>query len=367
MSDILHVLPKFDLQPHSRIIPSLDKANITTADLLAAGQPADVAQRAHIPTGEVTKLIEALLEALRAELEPTTSSEWTCISLLDDGLDQALGGGCPVGYLTEITGESGAGKTQFLLTLLLSVQLLGRDALYISTEAPLSTARLDQLIKTHPKLASLPEDEKPTLSKVHAIQTLDLEAQEQIIRYQVPVAIERWNVGLVIIDSIASNYRAEFDELPGTPKNSRPSNSKAMGDRMRLLTQLGSFLRDLARTQKVAIVVANQVADRFEQPFSSTPTDPLSLDHQQKWLTGWGDEPYNPALGPLKTPSLGLVWTNQISTRIALVKETAVEERKRRRWFRLVFSSWAAQTDGIGVEFEITEEGITTDIVIKSS
>ncbi len=73
---------------------------------------------------------------------------------LDPALDRALGGGIPTGYITEITGESGAGKTQFLLSLLLAVQLpaphgISRPAIYISTEAPLSTTRLSQMLASN--------------------------------------------------------------------------------------------------------------------------------------------------------------------------------------------------------------------------
>jgi DNA repair protein RAD57 len=253
---------------------------------------------------------------------------------------------------------------------------VAKSAIYISTEAPLSTSRLTQLLTTHPRLSSLPESEKPSLDGVHTIRILDLEAQDHIIRYQVPGAIQRWNVGLVVIDSIASNYRAEFDDLPGLiPRNgsgpNKASNIRAMGERMRLLTQLGAFLRDLARQENVAIVVSNQVSDRFDTVSPNEThggggmsVDPLSLDHQQRWITGWGDVAVDSSVSLPKTPSLGLVWTNQIAARIALIKEASVEEKKRRRWLRVVFSAWTAQTKGMGVEYEVTPQGITT---LKSS
>ncbi|PYH81484.1 hypothetical protein BO82DRAFT_354513 [Aspergillus uvarum CBS 121591] len=56
----------------------------------------------------------------------------------------------------------------------------------------------------------------------------------------------------------------------------------------------------------------------------------LSLVHQQRFFTGWGDTPqslfpgYDPGLwrSTSKTPTLGLVWSTQIACRIALKKET---------------------------------------------
>ena len=231
---------------------------------------------------------------------------------------------------------SGAGKTQLLLTLLLASQLpppqgLAKSAVYISTEAILSTTRLAQLLSSHPALAPLPADQKPSLSRVLSIQTPDLESQEHILRYQLPVAIEKHDIGLVILDSVAANYRAEFE------KQGAGNGAAAMARRGTQLVQLGELLRELARTKGITIVVANQVADRFIkapsavssntasrtastnsqgtvratsnnsqgdnsdntthaiEPASQTAEtlvlspDPLALDHQQRWFTGWGD------------------------------------------------------------------------------
>ena len=324
-----------------------------------------------------------------------------------------------------LTTFSGAGKTQFLLTLLLASQLpppkgLAKSVVYISTEATLSTKRLAQLLSSHPALASLPADEKPSLSRVLSIQTPDLESQEHILRYQLPVAIRKHGIGLVILDSVAANYRAEFE------KQGAGNGAAAMARRGTQLVQLGALLRELARTEGITVVVANQVADRFtkapsapssnaasrttstnsqgnqsasqgtdhdhtanpaSQPAESIvlSADPLALDHQQRWFTGWGDSQYEQA-HVQKTPSLGLVWTNQLACRIALKKIPVLsgsrplihtvngqdqwneqEEShisKWRRWFKVVFAPWAPPSEGRGVEFQITESGIRH--VVKS-
>lgn len=186
------------------------------------------------------------------------------------------------------------------------------------------------------------------------------------------------------------------------------------------LVQLGALLRELARTEGITVVVANQVADRFTKAPSapssnaasrttstnsqgnqspsqgtdhdhatnpaSQPTesivlsaDPLALDHQQRWFTGWGDSQYEQA-HVQKTPSLGLVWTNQLACRIALKKVPVFSGSKPlihtvngqdqwneqeeshiskwRRWFKVVFAPWAPPSEGRGVEFEIAKSGI---------
>jgi DNA repair protein RAD57 len=104
MTDILSILPHFSTLPFSHLLPSLDKAGVTAAELLAH-EPIDIARRAQVPLNEVSKLINALVEALHEDLVPNKQPKWQSISLLDDVLDEALGGGFPVGFLTEVTGE----------------------------------------------------------------------------------------------------------------------------------------------------------------------------------------------------------------------------------------------------------------------
>ena len=297
-----------------------------------------------------------------------------------------------------LTFTSGAGKTQLLLTLLLSAQLpqpngLSRPTLYISTEHSLPTNRLAQLLENHPELSSHPSP--PSLARILTLNTPDLESQDHILTYQLPVALSRHNVGLVIIDSIAANYRAERSSV-NTPS--------ALATRSAQLVRLGALLRSLCRDHNCAVIVANQVADRFapisiisrpsgsvsagnvvssspaSTAASATPTPSvLVLDHQQRFFTGWGAEPFT-SPHSLKTPSLGLVWANVIACRIALVKgidngcrqvregEGAVvgigdaewNSRSWRRWMRIVFAPWVkgtGETDQ-GVEFEVWSGGV---------
>lgn len=281
--------------------------------------------------------------------------------------------------------SSGSGKTQFLLSLCLAVQLpkpqgLRRRAIYISTEHPLSTPRLSQLLECHPVLSTLPPEQAPSLQDILSINAMDLETQDHILNFHLPVAIERYDIGLVIIDSITSNYRAEH-----------ASNSiQSLAKRSSQLAKLGHLLRNLAVKEDIAIVLANQVSDRFEsiksneptprtgfpsmssqtadhgsgpvspfpksrteqlatrnsqQPPSSSPAissspyhapndknfdgsyliaprvrSMLNVAHQERFYSGWGDGAY-PENGSLKNPALGFVWTTQIACRIALKKE----------------------------------------------
>lgn len=301
---------------------------------------------------------------------------------------------------------SGVGKTQFLLSLLLSAQLppphgLGRPTLYISTEHALPTKRLSQILRNKPVLSKMPE--AASLSKILTLQTPDLESQEHILTYQLPIALVRHKIGLCIIDSIAANYREEDH-----------SSASALAHRSTQLVRLGALLRSLARIHNCAFVVSNQVGDRFpptqvsnhnlsaqtlpsgaQQTFSAYERSLLTLDHQQRFFTGWGAHPLSSSSN-LKTPSLGLVWANQITCRIALIKEpqygvprkrgaayersaageevqfgTEIKEEGEgqslewspihwRRWMRVVYAPWVRATGESerGVEFELWAGGI---------
>lgn len=265
------------------------------------------------------------------------------------------------------------------------------------------------MLDSHPELSAVVP--KPSLQNVLSISAMDLETQDHILNYQLPVVVARHNVGLVIIDSITSNYRAEHSS----------SSLSGLSARSGELAKRGQMLRNLAASASLAVVVANQVSDRFEDterpplrigggaaagngtPFASSPSqrdpglagtaspllrtrmqhspgnlDPssqhtalpsspvsssqyagdedagpphqqppfdgsylvgspvrnemLSLLHQQRFFTGWGDTRQSafPAWSPyqrqpaLKTPALGLVWATQIACRIALKKEERV-------------------------------------------
>src|SRR5262249_2197596 len=67
MSDLITTLPNFPAHKFSHLLPSLDKACITLADLLTL-DAVDVAKRATVPTAEVRKLSDAVLNALYNQL-----------------------------------------------------------------------------------------------------------------------------------------------------------------------------------------------------------------------------------------------------------------------------------------------------------
>ena len=132
MTDLLSTLPDFPLAPYTHLIPSLEKNGTTVADLLTL-DPVEIVKRCPLPLLDVRRLVTNIVEALQVDLgignAVTTASDEQLpegdatlpieagpgfqkaldrreiISTLDPTLDDALGGGIPTGYVTEITGE----------------------------------------------------------------------------------------------------------------------------------------------------------------------------------------------------------------------------------------------------------------------
>lgn len=123
MTDLLHTIPDFPTKSYTHLLPSLEKHLITTTDLLTL-DALEIAKRAQLPLLDVRRLATHVIAILHRQLGVTQAGgdhggigaslkksgneivgQWSTISTLDDSLDEALGGGIPTGYITEITGE----------------------------------------------------------------------------------------------------------------------------------------------------------------------------------------------------------------------------------------------------------------------
>ncbi|KAI5293435.1 hypothetical protein KEM55_007101, partial [Ascosphaera atra] len=110
------------------------------------------------------------------------------------------------------------------------------------------------------------EKQKPSLDNVLSVTALDLETQNHMLEYQVPIAISRYNIGLVVIDSITSNYRGELSY----------HNPSTLLERAWQLKRLGHLLQRLAAEENIAIVVANQISDQWTDAKDAPDAEPAS-------------------------------------------------------------------------------------------
>jgi DNA repair protein RAD57 len=252
---------------------------------------------------------------------------------------------------------------------------LGKSAIYLSTEDDLNTARLAQMLETHPAYTQIAASELPSFDRILSMTLTDLEKQQQIVEYQLPNAIDKYNAGLIVIDSVAANFRADRET----------NTTGGLVDRAADLNKLGSVLHRLAIQKNIVVVVTNQVSDRFAESIfpatqeairsspssSATPSQhalqrsqretKLSLDYQQRFFTGWGEKPDNTDQD-LKTPALGLTWANQVDARIVLKIESSGSRAqgkasKRRRFLNVVFAPWCSPS-ARALEYSIEAQGL---------
>ncbi|PIN01771.1 DNA repair protein RHP57 [Handroanthus impetiginosus] len=251
-------------------------------------------------------------------------------------LDRLLGGGVPCGTITEIVAESGTGKTQLSLQLLLAAQLptsrggLSASSLYLHSEFPLPFRRLHQLsIFYRPHLQHNPLDHvfvEPLHSADHLLDLLP----------RLDFLVPKFNVKLIVIDSIAALFRGEFENTPLELKR-----------RSSMFFKISSKLRFHARKFGLAVVLTNQVVDVMES------SDNLRIGNSAALCSS----------GRRVCPALGLSWANCVNTRLFMWRE---EERvgsedenfgnmQTRRFIRVVFAPHLPDTF---CEFVIRREGL---------
>ncbi|CAH4036863.1 unnamed protein product [Pieris brassicae] len=119
------------------------------------------------------------------------------------GFDDILNGGFRVGTLSEIYGESGAGKTQ--LALQIAAQCGKDGSIYICTEDAFPVKRFNQLLEYHSHQASCSEYREKIFIE-HITESQDLLS---CVRVRLPKLLEQKKVSVIIVDSIAAPFRVD--------------------------------------------------------------------------------------------------------------------------------------------------------------
>ncbi|KAL6523384.1 hypothetical protein OROGR_016987 [Orobanche gracilis] len=255
-------------------------------------------------------------------------------------LDRFLGGGVPCETITEIVAESGTGKTQLSLQILLAAQLppsrggLSASSLYLHSEFPFPFRRLHQLSIYQPHLPQDPLDHifvEPLHSADHLLDVLPR------LEFLVP----KLNIKLVVIDSIAALFRGEYDNTPIELKR-----------RSGVFFKVASKLKLLARKFGLAVVLTNQVVDVMGDSNSLRIGNSVSLCSSGRRVCA----------------ALGLSWANCVNIRLFMWREDErMEERegeedgslqnfRTRRFIRIVF---APHLPDSSCEFVIRREGVS--------
>ncbi|KAK6159095.1 hypothetical protein DH2020_006409 [Rehmannia glutinosa] len=258
-------------------------------------------------------------------------------------LDRFLGGGIPCDTITEIFAESGTGKTQLSLQLLLAAQLpisrggLSASSLYLHSEFPFPSRRLHQLSFYRPHLPQNPLDRifvEPLHSTDHLLDVLP----------RLDFLVPKLNIKLIVIDSIAALFRGEYENTPLELKR-----------RSGVFFKISSKLKFLAREFGLAVVLTNQVVDVMGSSNNLRIGNSMSLCSSGRTVCA----------------ALGLSWANCVNMRLFMWREEekvgmSEEERlgegdgsfqrlQTRRFIRVVF---APHLPDSSCEFVIRREGI---------
>ena len=246
-------------------------------------------------------------------------------------IDVMLGGGIPIGQITEFCGVPGVGKTQLGIQLALNVQIpevfngLGGEAIYIDTEGSFMVERVAEMaseISNHlHKLArgqaAKNKSQEAVASQIAAAQSMTRDRfLEGIQLFRVHDQTEtiatinhlaaylklHTKIRLIVIDSIAFHFRQDLSDT---------------SSRSRVLSTVAQTLNQLAFQHNLAVVVVNHVTTRFERS-ATTSTGHSNLATGESADTA---EPHGSvAVSAVQrlVPALGEQWSHCITNRVML-------------------------------------------------
>ncbi|CAL4063014.1 unnamed protein product [Meganyctiphanes norvegica] len=284
------IIEELDINP--RIAAAAQRNGYTTSWNILISSCSELQQKTGLSANDVDQLMCAVASYIvKPPLLPLNfpcsigdTSEVSYVSSGCNAIDNILKGGIPFRGITEITGQSGSGKTQVGLQLALRAQLpkhLGgfdKCVAYICTESQFPAARLQQMVVAFHRKKLIPK--KPFTDNLLIHHIPDMDSLADCVQYQLPVLVKKRDVGLLIIDSIAAVFRVE---------------EAGEDSRYKTLQTLGYRLHKLAMTYNVAVLAINQV------------TSALSAHNF------FGIE------GDI-VPALGLSWANLVTTRLMISK-----------------------------------------------
>lgn len=233
---------------------------------LAATAPHELAEAAGMGVESAKKAIEAAKGMVEIGFETAEEvyerrKSISKIKTNSKSLDELLGGGVETMAITEMYGRFSSGKTQVGFQLAVNVQRpseeggLGGGALFIDSEATFRPDRIVQLAEAQGL------DPKNVLKNIHVARSENSDHQI-ILAERAAEWIEKHNIKLVVVDSLTSQFRAEY------------LGRGALGERQQKLNKHVHVLQKLAEKYNLAVYVTNQVMDNPGILFGD-PTTPI--------------------------------------------------------------------------------------------
>ncbi|CAG5114880.1 unnamed protein product, partial [Candidula unifasciata] len=265
-------------------VRKLNNAGVVSALDFLLRDPEKLAQELHIAYKDTCSIRRVLLAehsaypVSAATLYQTALSSLTILSTGSESLDQLLDGGLYTGELTQIAGDSSAGKTQICMRCAATVVGTdGQSVVYMDTSSGFSVecfvALLSEDLTQFPARAQTWLQSR--LKHVSYVQTFDvfelfaaLDTLETDLTKQMLSGCQ--TVKLVIIDNIASVIQ--------------PIMGGRSGHREGFLSQIGLKLKQMAIHFSLAVLVRYGTVRPAESASSSSSTTPTAVVSQEKGL-----------------------------------------------------------------------------------
>ncbi|NXI36969.1 XRCC3 protein, partial [Galbula dea] len=311
---------QFDLNP--KVVAALKKADIKSVKEILNLSGADLQRLMKLSSADIQCLLKTVSYTLRRNSMLTAlqlyqdkdhlTSQHQKLSLGCSVLDSLLKGGIPLVGITELAGESSAGKTQISLQLCLCVQYpykyggLESGAVYICTEDVFPSKRLQQLIAQQQQLrAEVPGEIIQKIKFGNSIfveHAADLETFHNCITKRLSLLLSRGMVRLVVVDSMAALFRCEFGVSDSVTK-------------ARYLQTFGAQLHSLSTRFRTPVMCINQcnfvTAEVIVFQFHTCRNLCCFL--------------YS-AVDTKVSPALGITWANQLLMRLMVSRVSQLEQ-----------------------------------------
>ena len=160
-------------------------------------------------------------------------------------LNEMLDGGYEKDAITTIYGPAGSGKTVLCLLCAMNIAKSGKKVIYVDTEGGFSVERLRQIC------SSISWDYKKVLENIIFLKPTSFEEQKKSFENLRDLVNDR--IGLIVVDTIAMLYRLELGK------------SEEIKDVNRELGRQIAYLTEIARKNKIPVLITNQVYTDFDE------------------------------------------------------------------------------------------------------
>jgi len=176
-----------------------------------------------------------------------------CVTVLQkiptgcEALDKFLEGGISFKSVSLVYGEAETGKTALAMQLAVNCAKQGYKTLFVDCDGTFSARRLSQIAS---------EKFKEIAELIILMKPNDFHEQTVVVDHLTDYITK--NLGFIVVDTITSLYRAKISETP----------EKAFEINRELNRQM-ALLAQIAKTQKIAILITSQVRSAFNKGYVS--------------------------------------------------------------------------------------------------